>query len=694
MQVAEPQVTSRAAWRSDLLALGVLALLATLHVTVLELAEPNYFVRDDNAAYFLPVYVHTASTLWGQGELALLNFHQYLGQPHLAMGQTGVLYPPIYLAHGLAQLWQGADVRDMIFLLVLSHLVLAAAGCFVLVRSWGVPRWIAVGSGLLWVTFPFLTVVSRNWIWVAYGAAWVPWCLFFLDVWLTRGMRWALAGYAVAKAMFCFQGYAQYVILSVLFEATYVVLRTLCEKKTRSPIWWRRVVAAVCALAASGGLAAPLLLPMWQAKEHSQARAGELSLVEFLSNPLDPGVFARSQLFDVAERAIHQATGAIFYVGLPVLLVLLGAVGAGALRVLETRRFENRLTPHAAALVGALVVAFVLSTVAVRVLHSVPLLGSFRWPFKSFLWVLLFAALALAVILGHVARRGRGPAVLAYAALGLGIAGNLVAIHADDWDRPFGPNVMSRQVGDYQRYVLGLVAGPHQGRAVSMWMSHGQDDIERFLTHNYATLAGVDSLGGYEPLISRRNFDLAKGLQYSNIWRYELTRQSLDYLSEWSVRWLLMPDKPRNRAVVGRFPELRVSAHSSHGGLLVVENTGAAPYAFLEGVGLPKPLQVGFGSRGLRVDLGEVNGGSGLLRVQVAPLDGYEWFADGEAMGPIGVDGGNHIVLEIPEGTTRVDIVYPATAFRLGVALALITAMLGGGWLFRRCRKGTVAIRP
>ena len=668
-------------------ALAALLALVALHVVALELNEPNYFLRDDNAAYYLPVYVHGVDSLFGSGELAQLNYHQYLGQPHLAMGQTATLYPPVYVAAAIQRLWPGSDERGMIFLLVLGHLLASAAGFYLLARSWTVPPWIAAGSTLLWATFPFLLVVSRNWVIVAYAAAWLPWSLFFLDSWLSRGMRWGLAGYAVAKALFCFQGYAQFVILATLFEAVYVGLRTLLEHRLAQPGWWRRAFGAVAGLAASGGLAAPLLLPMWQAKEASQARAGDLSLEEFLSNPLDLGIFLKTQAFLVADRAIHQGTGAIFYLGLPVAVVL----GVGLVILLKRR---SRLGRQPAILVGAALVALLLSTEAVRVLHAVPLLGSFRWPFKSFLWVLFFGALAFAVVLGRMAAGSRKSAVLAAVALSLGIAGNVVATHGDDWDRPFGPNQVTRSVAELRQHAEDALAGPRSslgsnpesGRLVAMWMSHGQDDIERFLTHNYATLAGASSLGGYEPLIPRLNFDLAKGLEYSNIWRYELTRDSLDYLSEWSVRWLLMPDKPRNRALVSSVPELKIRGEPSLDGLLVVENTAAAPYAFLEpddgGTRLPLPVE--FGASGLRVDLESASVRGGLLRLQVAPLDGYRWTADGASMGPIGVDGGGHVVLEVPPGTESVEVRYAATAFRLGVALSLVTALLLLQYLRRR----------
>ncbi|MDA8016828.1 MAG: hypothetical protein MPN21_05200 [Thermoanaerobaculia bacterium] len=687
--VTREDSTHGSSWRADLKAVGVLLVMVALHVATLELTEPSYFLRDDNAAYFLPVYVHTAETLWASGELAFLNYHQYLGQRHLAMGQTGVLYPPVYVAHALARLGLGEDVRILVLLLVLGHLLVASAGFFVLARTRDVPRWIAAGCALLWLTFPFLSTVTRNWIWVAYGAAWVPWCLVFLDSWLSRGMRWALGGYAVAKALFCLAGYAQYVVLSVLFEAIWIVSRTLGESRTMSVAWWRRMAGAAAALIASGGLAAPLLLPMWGAKERSQARAGELSLEESLSNAMDMSVFWRAQTFDMAERAIHQGTGAIFYLGVPILSIL----GIGLLWLLIRKQARRLLVS-----MTTLIVALVLSTEAVRVLHAVPLLGSFRWPFKSFLWVSLFAALAVALVLRPVWRRGRSAGATAALVLSLGITGNLVAIHGDDWDRPFGPNRVQRSVGELRQEAKTLLDGPQQGRAVAMWMSHGQEDIERFLTHNYATLARGEQLGGYEPLISRQLFDLAKGLQYSNIWRYELTRDSLDYLSEWSVRWLLMPDKPRNRAIVGTFPELRVRELRGTAGLLVVENTAAAPFAFLEpsGGGPPIPLHVSFGGRGLTIDLQPAAGRGGLLRIQVAPISGYEWIADGEEMGPVLVDDGSHVVLDVPAESRSVDIRYRAILFELGVAVALITALVGVWWLFRRRpkRRGSTTPEP
>ena len=70
----------------------------------------------------LPNLVHTFDSLLG-GELAQYNFHQFLGYPFLAAGQTGVLYPLNYLAVFLSRMLLGHSFLA-VDLLVVMHLLI------------------------------------------------------------------------------------------------------------------------------------------------------------------------------------------------------------------------------------------------------------------------------------------------------------------------------------------------------------------------------------------------------------------------------------------------------------------------------------------------------------------------------------------------------------------------------------------
>ncbi|MEE8525506.1 MAG: hypothetical protein V3T72_16340 [Thermoanaerobaculia bacterium] len=639
--------------RDRLSALVLLALVG-LVLAGLEAVEPYYFLRDDNASFFLPSYVFNAESLFERHALAHVNPHQYLGHAHLAVGQTGVLYPPAYLAAAVTGLVRG-DPRPLVDVLAALHLLIAALGMFALLRRLGLGRPAAVLGSLLWTTFPFLLIVSRSWIFVSYAAAYLPWGLVLLERLLERPAASRVLALAAVKALFFYQGYVQYVALATLFEAVYLVLRLgggeRSETLSRNRGRWRPAIAYAAVLVATALLAAPLLLPMLHAKQISAYRAGGLSYEELVSNALEVGTFLEAQVFRFEPGAVHLSSGAIFFVGLPNLLVLV---------VLWRRRDPRRFL---AAAITALL-AFVFATEAYGATYGVPLLSSFRWPFKSFVIALFYGSVACAgaydTLLGARRRTAR---VVAAAMLVAGIAINVALAASSRTHAAFGPNHLSAGVDELRASTAARFPAD-AGRVVSLWLSPGHPGIERFLVFDYATLAGAHHLGGYDPLVARETLDLALGLEYSNIFRWELSTEMLDYLSSWSVRFLLVPENDSLQAVLEGFPQLRL-AHRD-GGVEVWENAAALPFAFFGGDDDITAREVEWTARGVRV---HTAGRGGLLRVTVAPLTWQEWSADGEDMGAVGYDEARRVAVEVPAGTREVEIRYVDVPFRAGVGI-------------------------
>lgn len=660
--------------RGEAAAVAVLVLAAGLYFAVLELREPYYFLWDDNASFFLPCYAYDHDSLMVRGELPHLNYHQYLGHSHLASGQTAVLYPPLYLGLAVTRVGWG-DLRPVVDVLAVLHLVAAALGMYLLLRRLAIRRAASVLASLLWMSFPFLVVVSRSWIFVGYAAAYLPWSLWALERLFARPCAPRVLALAVVKALFFYQGYVQYFVLATLFEGLWLGLRWLFAAAARQP-WRRRAAAYAAALAATAALAAPLLLPMLHAKQVSAYRTGSLAFAEFISNSLDLGTFAAAQIFRMEPRAVHLSTGAVFYIGLPV-LALLGAFVTSRRRVFVTA-------------LGVAAAAFVLSTRAFGVMYHVPVLSSFRWPFKSFLVVLCFLSIAVAGA-ADAWLGSRRKAVRRIGALLLvtGIAGNVAIVFSRSLDAPFGPNRVDREVAELRREAARRFPLA-RGRVVSLWLSPLEPEIHRYLIFDYATLVGAYHLGGYDPLIAKENLELALRLEYSNIFRYRLTRQMLDYLSAWSVRFFIVPESrmfpgiDELRPALERFPELRRVYRGD--GLEVWENDAASPFAYFAGDPIA-PAEVEWGTSSVRV---ATAGRGGSLRVNVAPLDWYEWTADGRDMGAVGYDEERHLVVEVPAGTEEVIVRYVNVPFRLGLFVFLAFAVSAAAtWLVRR--RGSVA---
>lgn len=692
---ALPSTDSAPSSRSDQRLFVAVGLAVLCFFGGLQLIRPHYFLWDDNASFYLPSYVYGFESLTEEGQLAQLDPHQYLGYTFLASGQTGVLYPPVYLAMGLAKLI-GGDLRHGIDILAVLHFLAAAWGMLALLRRFGVEGRIAALASTWWCTFPFLVLVSRNWIFVSYTAAFLPWCLLLLERLVERPSFGRALALAAAKALFFCQGYVQYFVLASLFEGLYLVGRWLFGRRAQPALGGSPTSAGVVAGAFAGAgllttiLAAPLLLPMLKAKSVSAYRMGSLSFEEFLSNALDPSVFFGAQLFRMEPRAIHLATGAIFYVGLPCLGALawglrafLGPARSSASEADPRRRFVHLL----GLTLGLAVLALLASTRLYGIAHAIPLLSSFRWPFKFFALFLFYVSIAAALgFAAMAADRRRRVRLLAPVLLVIGIASHgFIAAHPH-WAQPFGPNRVDRPVAEVRAEVAETFP-LDRGRVVSLWLSPLEPRVYRFLIFQYATLAGAHHLGGYDPLVARENLDLAVKLEYSNIFRYELNQDSLNYLGSWSVRFLVLPLRENLSEILAGFPELR-RIHLDEQ-LEVWENARALPFAYFlgdPGLGGPgsgdpgggrppeavPPEKIHFGPDGPRLELEGLKAAEsgGWLRLQVAPLDGYVAYADGEALGPPEVDEQRHPMVRVPPGTRVLHLRYVDVPFLVGVGLA------------------------
>lgn len=643
-------------------------LLAAVFLAGLEVSQPYYFLWDDNASYFLPFYVYNYDSLVGFGELPQVNYHQYLGHSYLANGQPAVLYPPLYAGLALARLLTG-DLRAVVDVLAVLHLLASALGMFVYLRHLRIAPPVAVGAALLWLSFPFVTQVPRSWVMVGYVIAYLPWNLWLLDRLRERPTAPRILALGALKALLLLQGYVQYCVLLALYEGLYLLLRWLFHRG-ETP-WWREGLAYAAAQAASAALAAPQLLPMLHAKSISAYRSGALSFAEFISLALPWKAWLDAQIFQMDPRVIHEATGVLFYIGLPSLAAL------AALAWRSDRR------PFLIA-GGVALIALTLSTRAAGVLYHLPLFSSFRWPFKNFLFCLLFLTVALAGAFDVLWRRRPALRFLGAALLVAGIGTQAFFALSPSWSSVFGPNRIAQSVAEWRREAARRLPLA-EGRIVSLWMNPSLPRIDRLLVFNYATLAGGYHLGGYEPMISQEHLELAVGLEYSNIFRYELTEESLAYLSSWSVRYLIAPDEEQYGPIFARFPQLRLISRAD--GIVVYENTRAEPFAYLLRTEAPPvPLEVEWRPGGVRVATG---GRGGLLRLSVAPLPWYVYSLDGEDAGSVSYDEKRHVLVEVPPGTGVVEVRYVNVPFLAGsgVAGAFLVAVMAT-WALRRRRSG------
>lgn len=654
MSVPEPETRPPGAgdWRFAGLA-GLAALAALL---LLQLLEPFFFLRDDNATHFLPAYTYAYETV-ASGQLPLLNQHQFLGHTFLAAGQTGtflaVLYP-------LTAIWRlcGADARGIVDMLATLHLAFAGAGMALLLRWLGLRRSLAFPLALAWALFPFGVLVARSWVFVTYLMAFLPWNAWLLLRFLERPSARRWAALALAKTLFLLTGYVQYMVIASFFELAFLALHFFLERRQG---WWKREALAIAAVfGLTALLAAPLLVPLFEAKAASAERSGRIASERALAFALGPADFARAQVFVPREGALFRSgSGAAFYLGIPLLL----ALGVAA------RRWRS-LGPAFAAAFGAGLFALAMSTVLYYLLYLTPLFASLRWPFKNFPVAGFFLLLAAAGGARLFAAGGPRRARLAAALLWLGFGLQLALFLVPSWRQPFGPHRFEGTVEALRASPLMRALGD-DGRVIA---ALSPEDPPRLspsplrLGFLYATLAGKYHLAGYDPLLARLNQELAPPTTANTELLFSAAawpsiRPALETLSG---RYLLIAADSALREPLLADPGVRLLAEDQ--GQLLLELGGALPLVLRleDRQALPFRWRAG----GIEVEL-PADFPGGHVFFNLAGLPGYEIRLDDELLGRPEI-AEKRPVAEVPAGAHHLELRYADTGFTRGVALAAL----------------------
>ncbi len=122
----------------------------------------------DAAHFYYPLY-QRVQQVWEQGKLPVWDSRENAGMPLLGNPTAAVLYPAKLVFAVMPYPWAAR-------IYIVLHAMLAVAGMFALMRSWGVGRTGAAISGL---SFGFGAPILFQYCNVIYlvGAAWVPWGL-------------------------------------------------------------------------------------------------------------------------------------------------------------------------------------------------------------------------------------------------------------------------------------------------------------------------------------------------------------------------------------------------------------------------------------------------------------------------------------------------------------------------------------
>lgn len=352
------------------------ALLVAAIAVLLAAIDPSFFVKDDFQLEFLPASKEIARA-WTGGEFPLLSRSSWMCAGLAAEYQFGVFSIFRMLLEGLSWLLP-LSLAARGTMLFIVHAAIAAAGGFLLARSYGARPASALMVALVAGLNGWMLWWGTTWYAIAASFAWLPWYWLALRG-IAAGRRWAWIGAAFAIYLVVTGGAPYVVAMAALVAAINVFGRR------------RNALTMIGASALGLALSAPavlMLLEYFPATARSNAATAFETLwivpVRALLGFIVPAFTTRWEVFGGATpRAAVEMLGAF---------VPLAAIAAWLVFRKGRRLADQRLT------------AEIVLLLVLLVLMLLPSAGPFRWSFR---WLPLFhlvLALIGAVALEHVRR--------------------------------------------------------------------------------------------------------------------------------------------------------------------------------------------------------------------------------------------------------------------------------------------------
>lgn len=630
---------------------------ALLFLFVMELAKPGCFFWDDNVTEFWPGYALNLAAL-RHGVLPQIDFFNYLGQPSLSTAQSSTFYPPVYLAATLAEWLHRPDVA--IAWLDWIHLAAVALVVERFAREMGGSAAQAVIAGWLYLTLPIICCMPQLWVHSGYTAFYVPLIFLQLELLIRQVTFRRIFVLALAKAFFFFSGAINFFALSLLFEAIYLAVRWATEKEAP-----RRVVEGIRPVRAWIGatvlallLALPSLGPIAQHIAETADRAHGMTMGKVLDQSIQLGTFFCAQagvfLRDSSPNDYIYRPGWLFLGGsiLVPFLILHGW------RKAEVRRWGVM------ALAGLL-----LSTPVFAVVHFLPGYGSFRWPakdmlFAGFFFVLMLVALIRALPANWPSRSRLGLLLVA-------LTTNIVVALGPESSN--GAERFPRYPAEFHLPMERL----REGRAVLVGLSQGNRFNPDFLGFQFATLAHLPALAGYDPLVFAQNKREALNIEFIGLPWTPVDDAMVEHFAGWSVRYYFVDQLSPVLGFLQQRPRFRPLFQKD--GLRVLEDTQAQPLAYFEDAPQQK-LPVTWGVNDVVIDT-SLHPGPGMLSLSLVPLAGYSWSIPGGKKETVPVAPSGRMRIPNVTGGGAVQVRYDEPRLMIFIAISLATLLLAVGGL-------------
>jgi hypothetical protein len=381
-------------WANPLWRVIAIALIPVALLGLAAAVAPSFnYDRWDNFEGSTPLVAESHSQ-WLHGHVPQWSPHSFMGEPLIAIMQSGVFYLPYTLCL-LATKVFALPLGSLPLLSVLMHSAIAVLGWYFLFARLGVRPVIGLLFGAGFALGGYWTDLSAVWIFMAPQCSWLPWLLYAIVRLAADGSRWSAALLAAVLTMEMFIGFLQIAIYSWLLVGLFTAGYLFFAEKS---------VKRLPAFLAAGGIAAlasgPLLIPAFLYLRETP-RGQPLSMEDFLGRSATPATAADILLpvynypngFMRFKRSIYMHQGA---------WVAPAVVGALLLWCFQRRRGSNKEQARLWKVFGiALFCALIFYLMALGsngfllpLTYRIPLWSSMKWPFRII--PMCLAALTLA----------------------------------------------------------------------------------------------------------------------------------------------------------------------------------------------------------------------------------------------------------------------------------------------------------
>ncbi|NLO37805.1 MAG: YfhO family protein [Clostridiaceae bacterium] len=661
--------------RTDGRVLTGLVLIVTLFLVLLERRYPYFFLQDDNRDQYLPYFVHNARALL-HGEIALYNFHQYLGLPHLANGNAGALYPLSWLSVLVSRLFWGHDFAA-IDLVVCFHLVLGSAGFFLMLRAMGLGRPASAFGAITWPLTSYFLYISNSWYVVSGPVAAMPWMIFFA-IQLHQGERpgCSLAALVVARLLLIFIGHPQFFLYAVIFEALLILLlvpgghNLFRPSRARLWYWASFAMTAIFSL--------PLVLPMWQQTRQS-IRSGPIDYDTFVSGSTILPLWLKG-LTDPYEGHVFQS---ISFVGLACLAFCLVAIFFFLLAIIRRKSMpvQRRRLLAVLFVLGAFSFLWAGSILVPRIIYLVPILNRFRWPYKLLiqfsLFLIAFSSCGLDLFLDALsqARFLRGRRLILDIAACCLIVIQLIQFGFLYYAHPVRALRIHRETVPWSEPLKDQLS---DGRILSVGFDYTSEYTAHTLAFNYSTFWGLHHYAGYDALLPAANDRATPGTgaysgYFDDLGNNRTTlADRLEALRGWGVRWYVV-----NPEYVRRYGELPLVRIAEDADRIVYRDDAALPLAYWVNTQEDPGIALSHTANALVLQTNRTHAES--LIVNCLWNRYFKASLDGEPI-PLAVQDDRPMIF-VPEGQHTIRITYRDPYFSAGCRIAwsflLLLALFG-----------------